>query len=113
MASASLKRPPSNLSSRILPTRSSRSPVGNTQRNSLFGPHFRHVDLSLFKTFAITERVGLQFRAESYNISNTPNFYLGNGQPGDQFGSSGFGTISQTDPNYTARQYQFALKALF
>jgi hypothetical protein len=87
--------------------------VGNTQRNSLFGPHFRHVDLSLFKTFAITERVGLQFRAESYNISNTPNFYLGNGQPGDQFGSSGFGTISQTDPNYTARQYQFALKALF
>jgi hypothetical protein len=33
--------------------------VGTAQRNSIFGPNFRHVDLSLFKTFAITERVGL------------------------------------------------------
>ncbi|WP_433984658.1 hypothetical protein RBB78_08560 [Tunturiibacter empetritectus] len=87
--------------------------IGNTQRNSLFGPNYRHVDLSLFKTFAITERVGLQFRAESYNISNTPNFYLNNNQPGDQFGNTNFGKISQADPNYTPRQYQFALKALF
>ncbi|MDQ2833984.1 MAG: TonB-dependent receptor [Acidobacteriota bacterium] len=87
--------------------------IGNTQRNSLFGPDYRHVDLSLFKTFTITERVGVQFRAESYNISNTPNFYMPNGNGGDQFGNSAFGTISQTDPNYTPRQYQFALKALF
>jgi hypothetical protein len=87
--------------------------IGTAQRNSIFGPNFRHVDLSLFKTFAITERVGLQFRAESYNISNTPNFYMPNGNAGDSFGNAGFGTISQTDPNYTPRQYQFALKALF
>jgi hypothetical protein len=87
--------------------------VGTAQRNSIFGPNFRHVDLSLFKTFAITERVGLQFRAESYNISNTPNFYMPNGNAGDSFGNPAFGTISQTDPNYTPRQYQFALKALF
>ncbi len=87
--------------------------IGTAQRNSIFGPNFRHVDLSLFKTFAITERVGLQFRAESYNISNTPNFYMPNGNAGDSFGNPAFGTISQTDPNYTPRQYQFALKALF
>jgi len=87
--------------------------IGNTERNSLFGPTFRHVDLSVFKNFTITERFGLQFRAESYNISNTPNFYLNNGQPGDQFGNAGFGQISQADPNYTPRQYQFALKVLF
>jgi hypothetical protein len=87
--------------------------VGTARRNSLFGPNFRHVDLSLFKTFAITERVGVQFRVESYNISNTPNFYLQNGQPGDEFGNAGFGQISQTDPNYTPRLYQFALKVLF
>jgi hypothetical protein len=36
-----------------------------------------------------------------------------NGNAGDSFGNAGFGTISQTDPNYTPRQYQFALKALF
>ncbi len=87
--------------------------IGTARRNSLFGPNFRHVDLSLFKTFAVTERVGVQFRVESYNISNTPNFYLQNGQPGDEFGNAGFGQINQTDPNYTPRQYQFALKVLF
>ena len=87
--------------------------VGTTQRNSLFGPQFRHVDLSLFKNFPVTERVNLQFRVESFNIANTPNFYLENGQPGDSFGNAGFGTISQTDPNYTPREFQFALKAQF
>ena len=87
--------------------------VGTAQRNSLFGPHYRHVDLSLFKNFPVTERVNLQFRVESFNISNTPNFYLANGQPGDSFGNSGFGSISQTDPNYTPREFQFALKAQF
>jgi hypothetical protein len=88
--------------------------IGNTQRNSLFGPDFRHVDLSLFKNFGITERVNLQFRAECYNISNTPNFFIANNNSGNQsFGNASFGTISATDPNYTPRQYQFALKAQF
>ena len=87
--------------------------VGNTQRNSLFGPDFRHVDLSLFKNFPIKEGFSVQFRAESYNISNTPNFYIGNGTSTSQFGNAGFGQISQTDPNYTPRLYQFALKAQF
>jgi len=87
--------------------------IGTAQRNSLFGPHFRHVDLSIFKTFSLTERLNLQFRAESYNISNTPNFYIGNGTSTSQFGSATFGQVSQTDPNYTPRLYQFALKLQF
>jgi len=87
--------------------------VGNTQRNSLFGPNFRHVDLSIFKNFPVTERLNVQFRVESFNISNTPNFYMGNGSSGASFGNSAFGQISQVDPNYTPRQYQFALKAQF
>jgi hypothetical protein len=88
--------------------------IGNTQRNSLFGPDFRHVDLSIFKTFPIKEQLGIQFRAECYNISNTPNFFIANNNSGNQtFGNSAFGTISATDPNYTPRQYQFALKVLF
>jgi hypothetical protein len=87
--------------------------VGNTQRNSLFGPDFRHVDLSIFKAFPVTERMNMQFRAESFNISNTPNYYIGNGSSGASFGNPAFGKISQTDPNYTPRQYQFALKAQF
>jgi hypothetical protein len=87
--------------------------IGSAQRNSLFGPNFRHVDLSLFKIFPVTERLNVQFRAESYNISNTPNFYIGNGTSTSQFGSATFGKVSQTDPNYTPRLYQFALKAVF
>jgi hypothetical protein len=87
--------------------------IGNTQRNSLFGPHFRHVDLSLFKDFPIKEGLKVQFRAESFNISNTPNFYIGNGTSTSQFGSSGFGQVSQVDPNYTPRLFQFALKVQF
>ncbi len=87
--------------------------IGNAQRNSLFGPDFRHVDLSIFKDFPITERLKVQFRAESFNISNTPNFYIGNGSSGASFGNPAFGGVSQTDPNYTPREYQFALKAHF
>lgn len=88
--------------------------IGNTQRNSLSGPDFRHVDLSLFKDFAVTERATVQFRVESFNISNTPNFFIPNNNSGNQtFGSSSFGTISNTDPNYTPREYQFVLKVLF
>ena len=87
--------------------------IGTAHRNSLFGPNFRHVDLSVFKDFSVTERLKVQFRAESFNISNTPNFYIGNGSSGASFGNPAFGAISQTDPNYTPREYQFALKAHF
>jgi hypothetical protein len=88
--------------------------IGNTQRNSMFGPHFRDFDLSLFKNFPVTERATIQFRVESFNISNTPNFFIANNNSSNQqFGNAAFGTISATDPNYNPRQYQFVLKALF
>ncbi|MGI4829422.1 MAG: TonB-dependent receptor domain-containing protein [Janthinobacterium lividum] len=88
--------------------------IGNEVRNSLFGPRFRHVDLSLFKDFPVTERVNLQFRAEAFDLSNTPNYYIPNNNPGNlQLGNSTFGTVTTYDPNYTPREIQFALKATF
>src|SRR6202522_2735140 len=67
--------------------------IGTTPRNSIFGPHFRDVDLSLFKNFPVTERVNLQFRVETFNISNTPNFYIKNANSGKQeFGDAAFVT---------------------
>jgi Carboxypeptidase regulatory-like domain/TonB dependent receptor len=88
--------------------------IGTTPRNSIFGPHFRDVDLSLFKNFPVTERVNLQFRVETFNISNTPNFFIGNNNTSNQeFGNASFGQITATDPNYNPRQYQFVLKAQF
>ena len=87
--------------------------IGTTQRNALFGPHFRHVDLSLFKDFAVTERLNVQFRAESYNISNTPSYQILDGSGSVQVGSSAFGTVQNNYSNYNPRLYQFALKAQF
>jgi hypothetical protein len=89
--------------------------IGDSQRNSLTGPDFRHVDLSLFKTFPIKEQVSVQFRTECFNISNTPNFFMPNtnSTTNVQFGTAAFGTISNADPNYTPREFQFVLKVLF
>jgi hypothetical protein len=88
--------------------------IGNTHRNSLYGPHFRDFDLSIFKNFPVAERATIQFRTEAFNISNTPNFFISNVSSANQaFGTAAFGSISATDPGYTPRQYQFVLKVLF
>jgi hypothetical protein len=42
------------------------------------GPPFRRLDLSLFRRFPVVKATYLEFRAEVFNITNTPNF----GQPG-------------------------------
>jgi hypothetical protein len=42
--------------------------------NTLPGPGLFNLDVGLFRKFAITERVELQFRAEGFNITNTPHF---------------------------------------
>ena len=49
---------------------------GNAGFNSLRGPHLYNLDLGLFRNFRITERVQLQFRAEAFNLTNTPHFDL-------------------------------------
>ncbi len=38
------------------------------------GPGATNLDLSLFRTFHPMERIALQFRAEAFNLSNTPHF---------------------------------------
>lgn len=51
---------------------------GNAGVGILEGPGFKNVDFSLFKNFAITERVRLQFRSEFFNLFNTPQFAVPN-----------------------------------
>ncbi|MGH9663895.1 MAG: TonB-dependent receptor domain-containing protein, partial [Bryobacteraceae bacterium] len=76
---------------------------GNAGRNVLFGPGLRNLDLSLSKSFSLGETRRLQFRAESFNFTNTPAF----GQPAANITASGAGAItSANDP----RLIQFALK---
>jgi hypothetical protein len=90
--------------------------VGNTGRNSLYGPHFRHIDFSLFKDFPLVNAMTLQFRAEAFNITNTPSFYIYNNinsGPGTRLGNSQFGQVTDADPSYAPRVLQFALKLRF
>ncbi len=87
--------------------------IGNTQRDALFGPHFRHFDMSIFKDVAITERVNLQLRAEAFNVSNTPSYQILDGSGSVQLGNSAFGSVQNYDPNYAPRIFQFAAKAQF
>ena len=48
--------------------------IGTERRNPLYGPHFRHVDLSVFKSFPVSRESSIEFRAEAFNIINTTNF---------------------------------------
>jgi hypothetical protein len=76
---------------------------GNAGRNILFGPNLRNLDLSLSKSFSITENKRFQFRAESFNFTNTPAF----GQPATTLNQPGVGQITSAgDP----RRIQFGLK---
>jgi hypothetical protein len=47
---------------------------GNAGFNSMRAPGVVNVDASLFREFMVKERIKIQFRAESFNFSNTPAF---------------------------------------
>jgi trimeric autotransporter adhesin len=64
---------------------------GNVSRTiPMRGPGIADTDFSLFKSY-VAEKFKAQFRAEVFNLTNTPQFY----GPNTQFGSSTFGTITQ------------------
>ena len=47
---------------------------GTTGRDIVRGPGYFNINLSLVRDFRLTERLKLQFRAEAYGLTNTPNF---------------------------------------
>ena len=77
------------------------------------GPGFTNVDVSLFKTTRITERWGLQFRAEFFNLLNHSNFGIPSTVMLSQSGAvnPAAGLISRE--NGTSRQIQFGMKLTF
>jgi hypothetical protein len=81
---------------------------GNLGNFSNIGPGTHTLDLSLFKDFRINERFRVQFRAESFNLTNTPQF----DRPARTRGNNDFGVISATRL-LTNRQWQFALRLMF
>lgn len=81
---------------------------GNLGLQSNTGPAGRTLDFSLFKDFAFTERVKLQFRAEGTNVANTPQFSI----PDNNRQNSTFGRVTSTGSG-TERHIQFALRLQF
>jgi hypothetical protein len=80
--------------------------IGTCSRNPVRGPAYRNADLALAKRTPLKESLSLDFRAEIFNLTNTP--LLGN--PNTTVGNPAFGTITSAgDP----RVVQLALKLHF
>lgn len=110
---------------------------GNEARNQVFSPAAKRVDFSLFKDFTVREQKTIEFRAEFFNLTNTPTFAhpsVGNYNQISSFNipsghtsldcglsgvvcpassDGGLAQITATSPLYTPRQIQFALKFMF
>lgn len=67
-------------------------------------PPTAQLDFSMYKDFPFGEKRRLQFRAEFFNFTNTPNW----APPGTAFGAGNFGVIGAL--GNTPRQVQLALK---
>lgn len=80
--------------------------IGSSSRNPVRAPHYRNIDFSVIKRTNLTETTNIEFRAEIFNLTNTPPL----GSPNTSFGSAAFGTITTAgDP----RVIQFGLKLNF
>ena len=88
---------------------------GNLGRNAISGPGLWQADLALAKRISLTERIGLQFRAEVFNIFNRAQY----GQPNANLSTPGnFGVITTTvnqgaTGSGTPRQIQLGARFLF
>ena len=93
---------------------------GNVPRNSLRGPGYEDVDMSLFKDIFPERRVHGQFQAQAFNAFNHTNLAA----PGTTVSSTGaFGQITATSSSTgtvntpsqvgTQRVWQFAAKIIF
>jgi hypothetical protein len=87
---------------------------GNVSRDALTGPGMTELDFSATKNSKITEKLGLQFRAEFFNILNHTNFLT----PNEVVYTSATSGISPTAglvtaTSTTSRQIQFGAKLQF
>jgi hypothetical protein len=87
--------------------------VGNLGRNTFVGPAYWAADTSIFKTFHVSDRFQLQFRAEAFNVFNHTNFQLG-GTIGPANGNNlNYLQFGQAGSTSNPRNLQFGLKLSF
>jgi len=81
--------------------------LGTAPRIAFSGPGLFNLDASLFRRFSVKERVGLEFRAEAFSVTNTPQF----SNPNTNRNSSNFGLVTGT--NGGNRSVQLGAKLTF
>jgi Carboxypeptidase regulatory-like domain len=81
--------------------------LGNASRVPAIGPDFVNTDFSVIKQFALPREMGLNFRAEFFNLFNHTQF----GLPVNDVSALGFGAVNSTVNN--PRLIQLALKLAF
>ncbi|MFN7934126.1 MAG: carboxypeptidase regulatory-like domain-containing protein [Bryobacteraceae bacterium] len=86
---------------------------GTAGWDQLRGPGLVNLDSSVYRGFRISERFGLQFRAEAFNISNTPHF----GNPRSDISSTQPGLITGVQntgrEGIDERMFRFGLRLNF
>ncbi len=80
---------------------------GNSGNFILEGPGLINLDLTIARTFALSERMRIDFRTEVFNMTNEAHFAF----PNATINQPTTGVISQTVDS--ARQIQFGLKFIF
>ena len=78
-------------------------------RNSYRGPGFFQSDLALAKNMSITERVGVQFRADAFNLFNKVNL----ANPSPLVDAPSGGMITSLVNGAIQRQMQFSISVNF
>jgi hypothetical protein len=81
--------------------------LGDAARVPAIGPDYVNTDFSVIKQFALPREMGLNFRAEFFNLFNHAQF----GSPINDVSAVGFGAVNSTIPN--SRVIQLALKLSF
>lgn len=81
---------------------------GNVGIYNLRGPGFFNANAGVFRNFAMTERFGLQFRAEALNVTNTPQLQNPNSTV-----TSPANFMRITAANQTQRTLRFGLRLAF
>ncbi|MGC2618393.1 MAG: TonB-dependent receptor, partial [Acidobacteriaceae bacterium] len=84
-------------------------PVGDLERNAFAGPGMHTWDSSVLKDFSITERAKMQFRAQVYNVANTPQFNV----PDTNYNNGDFGQLTSPRLAPANREMEFALRLSF
>jgi hypothetical protein len=81
--------------------------IGNSGRNTYWGPSFYNADLSLQKAFDIWESVSAKFRFDAYNAFN----HINPGNPGGNIIGTQY--ITGEAPGPGPRQLEFSLRLQF